>query len=366
VGQTVSVGTALAVIDEPGKPRGLASAAAPGAATEAGAMPPPSSERVEGTRAQNSGREPRTEHSSHREGDSLLSPVVRKLIAEHDLNPTEIAGTGAAGRITRSDVLAHLDKRKAGGASGDRQRVPLSRIRKRTAEQMALSWRTIPHVLQAVEVDFQAVELARTAHAAAWKIREGWSLTILPFVAHAVGAALGDFPALNSTFEGDSLLLHPRINLAVAVDLGEEGLIVPVVKDAHRKSLPELARAIHALVEKARGRQLAPDDMTEGTYTLSNSGSFGTLLTAPIINPPQVAILSIDGVARKPVAVEGNGGETIAVHPVGVLAQSFDHRALDGAYSAAFLRRLKSILETQDWSTMVGADAGNGPVAPPP
>jgi 2-oxoglutarate dehydrogenase E2 component (dihydrolipoamide succinyltransferase) len=106
--------------------------------------------------------------------------------------------------------------------------------------------------------------------------------------------------------------------------------------------------------------------MTEGTYTLSNSGSFGTLLTAPIINPPQVAILSIDGVARKPVAVEGTGGETIAVHPVGVLAQSFDHRALDGAYSAAFLRRLKSILETRDWSTILGADAGNGPVARPP
>ncbi len=336
VGQTVSVGTALAVIDEPGRPRGLtgATTAARGTAVEAATM--------------------------------LLSPVVRKLIAEHHLDPGEIPGTGAESRITRADVLAYLEKRKAAGASDDRQRVPLSRIRKRTAEQMALSWRSIPHVLQAVEVDFQAVELARTAHADAWKRREGWSLTYLPFVAHAVCMAIGDFPALNATLEGDSLLLNRRVNLAIAVDLGEEGLIAPVVKDAHKKSLPELSRAIHSLIERARSGRLAPDDMTEGTYTLSNSGSFGTLLTAPIINPPQVAILSIDGVARKPVAVEGAGGESIEIRPVGVLAQSFDHRALDGAYSAAFLRRLKSILESQDWSTMVGAAAESGSAEPPP
>ena len=349
VGQTVSVGTALAVIDEPGKPRVLTRPTT----TEAEAMRPPSPGRFEQAQALEGGEVPKA-RLGHRESDSLLSPVVRKLIAEHHLDPTEIAGTGAAGRITRSDVLAYLDKRKAAQASGDRQKVLLSRIRKRTAEQMALSWKNIPHVLQAVEVDFQAVEQARTAHAAAWKTREGWSLTYLPFVAHAVCAAIGDFPVLNATFAGDALLLNPRINLSIAVDLGEEGLIAPVVKDAHRKSLPELSRAIHALIEKARARQLAPDDMTEGTYTLSNSGSFGTLLTAPIINPPQVAILSIDGVARKPVAVEGPGGETIAIRPIGVLAQSFDHRALDGAHSAAFLRRLKSILETRDWSTMLG------------
>jgi len=365
VGQTVSVGTALAVIDEPGKPRGLTgpTTAAGGTAVEAAAMRPTRSERAG---AGNAGEEPRVPSAGHRKGESLLSPVVRKLIAEHHLDPGEIPGTGAEGRITRADVLAYLEKRKAAGASDDRQRVPLTRIRKRTAEQMALSWRSIPHVLQAVEVDFQAVELARTAHADAWKTREGWSLTYLPFVAHAVCMAIGDFPALNAKLEGDSLLLNRRVNLAIAVDLGEEGLIAPVVKEAHKKSLPELSRAIHSLIERARGGRLAPDDMTEGTYTLSNSGSFGTLLTAPIINPPQVAILSIDGVARKPVAVEGAGGESIEVRPIGVLAQSFDHRALDGAYSAAFLRRLKSLLESQDWSTMVGAAAESGSAEPPP
>jgi 2-oxoglutarate dehydrogenase E2 component (dihydrolipoamide succinyltransferase) len=153
--------------------------------------------------------------------------------------------------------------------------------------------------------------------------------------------------------------LHPRINLGIAVDLGPEGLIVPVVKDADQKSLPELARAIHSLVEKARAHQLAPDELTEGTYTLSNSGSFGTLLTAPIINPPQVAILSIDGVVRKPLVVEGTYGEKVVIRPIGVLAQSFDHRAFDGAYSAAYLRRLKEILQAADWSAALESTSGS-------
>jgi len=214
--------------------------------------------------------------------------------------------------------------------------VPLTKIRKRTAEQSALSWRTIPHVLQAIEVDFHAVDQARRARGLTW----------LPFVAFAVCKALPEFPALNASLDGDALVLHQRIHLGIAVDLGGEGLIVPVVKDAGVKSLPELARDIHSVSEKARASRLSPDDVREATYTLSNSGKFGTLLTAPIINPPQVAILSTDAVADKPVASGGG----VVIHPVGVLAQSFDHRALDGAYSAAFLRKVKQILEERDWA----------------
>jgi 2-oxoglutarate dehydrogenase E2 component (dihydrolipoamide succinyltransferase) len=300
-GSTVQVGATLAVIEEEGKPR-----AAPAR-------------------------------------DAPLSPVVRRLLAENGLDASAITGSGAGGRITRDDVLAHVERSKAGGKPQGDERLPLSKVRKRTAEQMALSWRTIPHVLQAVEVDFHAVDAARLPGA----------LTYLPFVAFAVCRALPEFPALNASLEGDVLVLHRRINLGIAVDLGGEGLIVPVVKDAGEKSLPELARAIHSVSEKARSGRLAPDDVTEATYTLSNSGRFGTLLTAPIINPPQVAILSTDAVTRKPVAQ----GETVAIHPVGVLAQSFDHRALDGAYSAAYLRKLKQILEERDWA----ADLGRGP-----
>jgi 2-oxoglutarate dehydrogenase E2 component (dihydrolipoamide succinyltransferase) len=271
-----------------------------------------------------------------------LSPAVRKLLDEHELDPAQIRGTGAEGRITRRDVLEHLERHKA--PADEPRRMALSKIRKRTAEQMALSWRTIPHVLQAVEVDFHTVDQARGA------------LTYLPFVAVAVCKALAEFPAVNATFEGDSLLLHRRVNLGIAVDLGEEGLIVPVVKDAAQKKLPELARAIQALAEKARAGQLMPDDLTEATYTISNSGRFGTLLTAPIINPPQVAILSTDAVVKKPVVV----GAAVVVRPVGILAQSFDHRAFDGAYSAAFLKRLKQILESEDWSAALVSRGAEG------
>ena len=300
-GSTVPVGARLAVIEEEGKPRG---------APDAGREPP-------------------------------LSPVVRRLLAEHGLEASQIAGTGSGGRITRDDVLAHVERRKsaapapAAARQGD-TRVPLSKIRKRTAEQMALSWRTIPHVVQAIEVDFHGVDQAR----------QGRTLTYLPFVALAVCKALPEFPALNASLDGDALVLHGRINLGIAVDLGGEGLIVPVVKDAGTKSLPDLAREIHSVSEKARAGRLSPDDVTEATYTLSNSGKFGTLLTAPIINPPQVAILSTDAVVDKPVATGG----AVAVHPVGVLAQSFDHRAVDGAYSAGFLRKVKQILEERDWA----------------
>ncbi len=338
-GSTVQVGVALAVIEEEGKPHARA-APASGPPNPVAATP-------------EARRPPRPATAPAHEGGPPLSPVVRRLLAEHEVDASAIAGSGAGGRITRDDVLAYVEGRKGSLSPQAVERVPLNRIRKRTAEQMALSWRTIPHVLQAVEVDFQSVDRARLARAESWKAQEGWALTYLPFVAFAVCRAIPDFPAVNSSFDGDALVLHRRINLGIAVDLGGEGLIVPVVKDAAGKSLPDLARDIYSVSEKARAGRLAPDDVTQATYTLSNSGSFGTLLTAPIINPPQVAILSTDAVTNKPVA-DGNG---VAIHPVGVLAQSFDHRAFDGAYSAAFLRKVKQTLEGRDWA----ADLTRGP-----
>src|SRR5256885_7899506 len=271
-----------------------------------------------------------------------LSPVVRKLLAEHGLDPAAIQGTGAGGRITRDDVLAHVAQRGA----PQRKVVPFSRIRKVTAERMALSWRTIPHVLQAVEVDFLPVEEVRLAAAEAWKAKEGFNLTVLPFVAHAVCAAIREFPNVNASVESDGLVLHGAVHLGVAVDLGAEGLIVPVVKDAGNLGVADLARRMRTLADKARNKRLSADEASGATYTISNSGKFGTLLTAPIIDPPQVAILSLDGVTKRPAVV----GDALAVRPIGVLAQSFDHRAFDGAYSASFLRRVKEILEGRDWS----------------
>ncbi len=162
--------------------------------------------------------------------------------------------------------------------------------------------------------------------------------------------ALAKYPRLNASFAGDHVVLHRRVNLGIAVDLAFEGLIVPILKDAAAKTLPQLARAIHDLASRARAGNLRPDDMTEGTYTISNNGAFGTLITAPIISPPQVAVLSIDGVRKRAAVIEGGDGDIIAVRLVGMLAQTFDHRAVDGAYSAAFLGEVKAIIETRDWT----------------
>jgi 2-oxoglutarate dehydrogenase E2 component (dihydrolipoamide succinyltransferase) len=343
-GVTAKVGARLAVIRE----AGAAVVAAPAAKAAAAAPAVVSSA-------------PAATHYGKAAAADRLSPVVRRLIAEHKLNPSSITGSGRDGRITREDVLAIVGAGAAAerasaplpAAAGD-TRKPLNSVRKRTAQHLVKSWQSAPHVLQATEVDFLKVEEARRGAGAAWKAREGFSLTYLPFIAGAVAAALAKFPLLNASLDGDDLVLHARINIGIAVDLGFDGLVVPVVKDASGKSLAQIARAINDLAQRARTNRLKPDDMTEGTYTLSNSGVFGTLITAPIINQPQVAILSTDGVKKKPVVIESPQGDSIAIRPVGVLAQTFDHRAIDGAYSAAFLREVKTILETRDWLSALG------------
>src|SRR5690606_27583287 len=212
---------------------------------------------------------------------------------------------------------------------------------------------TSPHVLQAVEVDFARVDRARAAAREAWRAKHGYSLTYLPLIAHAVCTALREFPNVNAGVQGEGLALHPHVNLAIAVDLGAEGLVAPVIRRAERLSVAELARAIHDISSRAREGKLVPDDLAGGTYTLSNSGTFGTLITAPIINQPQVAILSVDGVRKRPVVIEAPEGDVIAIRPVGILAQSFDHRAVDGAYSGAFLAHVKKLLEQKRWSVDV-------------
>ncbi len=352
-GVTAKVGARLAVIRESGT-RAAAASAVP-------AIAPAVAERA-------SSQAVRARTIVPAATGERLSPVVRRLIAEHRLDPAEIQGTGRDGRITREDVTGFISQRGAprpvGAAQTERPapytvgaqtRKPLNSIRKRTRDHMARSWATVPHVLQAVEVDFLRVEQARQAAGAAWKAREGFTLTYLPFIAGAVSVALAKFPLLNASLDREDLVLHRRINLGIAVDLNFEGLIVPVVKDALGKSLPQLAREINDLAQRARANRLKPDEMTEGTYTLSNSGVFGTLITAPIINQPQVAILSIDGVRKKPVVIESPHGDSVAIRPVGVLAQTFDHRAVDGAYSAAFLHEVRTVIETRDWIQALNA-----------
>ncbi len=347
-GVTAKVGAKLAVIQEAG------GQAAAQPARQAAAAPAAAAPAISAPAA--AGRPPRADAGER------LSPVVRKLLAEHTLDPSQITGSGRDGRITRDDVLTHIAQRGAAKVARTEERppytvsgagsetVPLNNVRKRTAEHMSKSWTTVPHVLQVVEADFLKVDQARRAAGAQWKSREGYSLTYLPFIAHATVAALAKFPRLNASFGGDHLALHQRINLGIAVDLNFEGLVVPVVKDAAGKTLPQLARAINDLAQRARSGKLKPDDMTEGTYTITNNGAYGTLITAPIISPPQVAILSTDAIRKRAVVIEGPDGDSIVIRPVGMLAQTFDHRAVDGSYSGAFLTEVKRIIETRDWA----------------
>jgi 2-oxoglutarate dehydrogenase E2 component (dihydrolipoamide succinyltransferase) len=325
-------------------------------------------------------------------GGKVLSPVVRRLIAEHHLDPAMISGTGAGGRITRSDVLALIDQHSNGGApaapAGPTARgvpagpapsgpapsgrapsggavepfgpasagesdtvVPFTNIRRRTAEHMVRSKATSAHTMVAVEVDYVGVEKVRSAAKAAFRESEGFGLTYLPFAARATVDAIAEFPHVNSSVGEDALIVHRDVNLGIAVDLDFEGLLVPVIHQADGKRMRQLAREVSALAAKARSRKLTMDDIAGGTFTITNAGPFGTFITVPVINQPQVAILSTDGVRKRPVAVElPDGTDGIAVHPVGNLVLSWDHRAFDGAYAAAFVARIKEIIETRDWS----------------
>jgi 2-oxoglutarate dehydrogenase E2 component (dihydrolipoamide succinyltransferase) len=311
----------------------------------------------------------------------VLSPVVRRLIAEHNLDANQIEGTGSGGRITRADVLAVVEgsaKSKGVGedlpkeqkstdtpapeapvpapaarvSSGERdEKIPFSNIRKRTAEHMVRSLSTSAHTLVVTEVDYENVERTRVPIKDQFKVDEGVSLSYLPFIARAIIDAIREFPHVNASVGENELIVHHYVNLGIAVDLNFEGLIVPVVHDADGKRLRALAREIAELANRARNKKLGADDISGGTFTITNAGGYGTLITGPIINQPQVAIMSTDGVKMKPVAVAvGDDDWAVAVHPIGNLAIAFDHRAYDGAYAAAFLAKVREILETRDWA----------------
>ena len=313
--------------------------------------------------------------------DIVLSPVVRRLINENGLDVRAITGTGPGGRITRDDVLSVIEKggaravppaappapapaaaapgratpaapRPAVVAGARDEVVALSRIRQATGSHMIMSKGTSPHAFSVVEVDYSNVDATRGKVKDEFRAAEGFGLTYLPFIARAVVDALVDFPHLNASVGDDQLVVHRYVDLGIAVDLDYNGLLVPVVRDAETKRLRAIAREINDLASRARSRRLSPDEIQGGTFTLSNNGSAGSVLTMPIINQPQVGILSTDAIVKKPVVIDvPGGGESIAIHPVGNLAMAWDHRAFDGAYAAGFLVRIKEILETRDWSS---------------
>ncbi len=315
-------------------------------------------------------------------GDSeamVLSPVVRRLIAEHDLDVSSLSGTGAGGRITRNDVLAAVEGGQAAKAPARADEAPapaaakkaaapkparvapatpgesstsvaFNNVRRRTGEHMVRSKATSPHVFTVMEVDLEGVETVRQAHKERFKAEAGISLTYLPFIARALVDAIDEFPHMNASVGDGELIVHHDVNLGIAVDLDYEGLIVPVVHGAQDLRLPAIARTVADLAGKARNRKLSADDISGGTVTITNAGASGTLVQLPIINQPQVMVLSTEGVTRRPVVVtDASGNEAIAIRSMGNLSLGWDHRGFDGAYAAAFLRRIVDILEQRDW-----------------
>jgi pyruvate/2-oxoglutarate dehydrogenase complex dihydrolipoamide acyltransferase (E2) component len=295
--------------------------------------------------------EQKAEGRKQKAGAPPVTPVVRRMAAEHGIDLAELTGSGRNGRVTKRDVLAFLEqapkpepepvlhiespyveeeaesrKQKAVSVDG----VPLSPMRRSIAEHMVRSLQTAAHCTTVVEADMSAVEAARGR------------LSYLPFVARATIAALREHPQLNATLEGDLLHVHEEINLGIAVALGDDGLIVPVVRDAHELSHEGLAKRIADLAERARTKRLSPDETRGGTFTITNPGRYGALLATPIINQPQVAILDLEAVVKRPVVV----GDAIAIRPMTYLCMSWDHRALDGVLAARFLGSVKSHLES--------------------
>ncbi len=391
-GETVEVGTLLAIISDsaaapapepaaepaPAAPQPVpepapVAAPDPAPAPAAAPAPPPAPPPALAPAAETAAPAMAPADGEERSQPRLLSPVVRRLVNEHGIDVSTIEGSGVGGRITRADVERIIRERQSAPAqpapaaapapategapapdAGEPLVVPLTSIRKTIGRHMVASKATSPHVLTAVEVDFEGVERVRRAARAGWRAQEGFGLTYLPFIARATCDAIADFPHINASIDGTDLVVHRNVHLAVAVDLDFQGLLAPVVRDAETKRLRAIAREVVDLAARARRKELSASEVTGGTFTITNPGQYGTLMQFPIINQPQVAILSTDGIRRRPVVVTGEqGDEAIAIHSVGVLALAWDHRAFDGAYVAAFLDRLRHIIQTRDWEAEI-------------
>ena len=297
-----------------------------------------------------------------------LSPVVRKLASENNVDLEQVTGTGSGGRITRKDIesfitsgsktvqkskeLPEQKKEKhvqpAKSSSGE-----ISRLRRRIAENMVMSKQTSAHVMTSVEVDYENVEILRSKHKKSFKEENGFSLTYLPFISLATIYALREYPVVNSSFDLDKDIhsFHSNINLGIAVDLNQDGLLVGTLREADSFSLKGLARKISDTSAKLREGSYDLDDVSGSTFTISNNGSFNSFLTSPIINQPNVAILSTESVKKRPVVIEAQDGtDSIAIRHTGMLSLTWDHRAFDGSVALLFLNSIREKLENSDWS----------------
>ncbi len=346
--ETVAVNSVLAWIDGGGE--GKAFEASPQPAAECTAPPP----ATPAPAAPLSGEKVRS------------SPLVRKLAREHNVDLTQVKGTGLGGRISKKDIEDYLARPAAPAAppsppapaattapsatttpaiafSGPTHLVPMTPIRRQIAEHMVASRRTSAHVSTVFEVEMTRVAEVMARQGEEFERRHGFKLTYTPFFLHAAVTAIRDFPILNSSVEGTNIVYKRDVNIGVAVAM-ESGLIVPVVKRANEMNFLGLARAVKDLAERARSKRLSVEDVQGGTFTITNPGVFGSLLGTPIINQPQVAILGVGAIEKRPVVRH----DAIAIRSMVYLVLSFDHRVIDGAVADQFMSRLKSVLENWD------------------
>ena len=375
-GKTVAINTVVARIDE-----GAAAAAQPAAAPVQEAAPPAAAPPAPAAAA----TAPAAADAEEPSGP--LSPIVRKMAREFNIDLKQIKGTGAGSRITKQDVEAYMSAQGAKTVSaatappvapapaatpaatpapaapapaaaapsapamprGEQPRVrvePMSTMRQKIAEHMLASKNTSVHVTTVHKVDITKVAKIRDKQKAEFQARYGFSLTYLPFVIRATTEALRAFPIVNSSIEGNNILYQNEINIGIAVAL-EGGLIVPVIRNADEKNVVGLQRSIVDLASRARSRQLKPDEVTGGTFSITNFGSFGSVFATPVINQPQVAILGLGTVEKQAVVID----DAIAIRSICYLALTFDHRLIDGALADQFTGKVKSILE--NWSEQV-------------
>jgi 2-oxoglutarate dehydrogenase E2 component (dihydrolipoamide succinyltransferase) len=367
-GKTVGINTVVARIDEAG------GAAKPAAAPKPAAAAPPAAPPVPVEAAK-----PVVEEPAEKEPAGPLSPLVRKMARELNLDLTQVKGTGAGGRITKQDVEAYAAGRQAAPEPPPAPRVeapappppapaapapapqvaplppagtaktriePMSTMRIKIAEHMVMSKRTSPHVTTVHRVDMTKVAKMRERFKHQFQANYGFGLTYLPFITRATVAGLRQYPLLNASLDGNNIIYHNEIHIGIAVAL-ENGLIVPVIRSADEKNVLGLQRSIVDLAARARSRQLKPDEVLGGTFSITNFGSFGSLVGTPVINQPQVAILGVGTVDKTPVVID----DAIAIRSICHLSLSFDHRLIDGALADQFMTKVKQVLE--GWSEEV-------------
>ena len=364
-GQTVEINTVVGRIaaegEQPAAAKSEAAKAEAPAAASAAPAPPPEAPAAARTPAMSSATvsAPRGDGAATREElrRTRSSPLVRKIAAEHGVEISAISGTGISGRVTKKDILAYIESGAPAAsdapsaAAAPRQPAiftagqdvaiePMSVMRRKIAEHMVMSRRTSAHVTTFFEVDMTGVGRLRARHKDAFQAREGINLTWLPFIAKAAIDAIRQFPIINASVDGDNIVYKKHVNLGIAVAL-EGGLIVPVIRKADEKNILGLARAIADVGERARTKKLLPDDVAGGTFTITNPGGFGGLIGTPIINQPQVAIMGVGSIQKRPVVID----DAIAIRTIAFLALSFDHRIIDGADADRFMAALKKTLE---------------------